>query len=141
MIMIDQIYKYSILSIVGGVLYGLIEIIARGYTHWTMIILGAICFVLLGLLNEWLEWDTPLILQMLYGAIIITVLEFTTGCIVNLWLGWNVWDYSDRLFNILGQVCLQNSMYWYFLSAVGIILDDYLRYWLFNEDKPRYKII
>ena len=27
------------------------------------------------------------------------------GCIVNRKLGWNVWDYSDRRFNVLGQIC------------------------------------
>ena len=88
-------------------MYNLIEILYRDYTHWSMFILGGICFISIGLLNEIFPWELSLWYQILIGAIIITVLEFMTGCIVNLWLGWNVWDYSNMPGNILGQVCPQ----------------------------------
>ena len=135
-----MIKKYLILGTIGGLIYVLLELIWRGYSHWTMFLLGGICFVLLGLINEILDWDTPLTLQMLIGCTVITVLEFITGCVVNLWLGWNVWDYSDLKFNILGQISLFSSIGWYFISLVGITLDDWLRYRLFGEKKPRYKL-
>ena len=32
-------------------------------------------------------------------------------------------------------------MVWVFVAVVGIILDDYLRYWLFKEKKPKYEIV
>ena len=133
--------KYFILGIIGGAVYVLLEMLWRGFSHWTMFLLGAVCFILIGLVNEVFEWDTPLILQMFCGCAIITALEFITGCIVNLWLGWDVWDYSQYKFNILGQISLHSSVGWYFLSLVGIFLDDWLRYKLFGEEKPRYKII
>lgn len=133
--------KYFILGIIGGAVYVLLEMLWRGYSHWTMFLLGAVCFILIGLVNEVFEWDTPLILQMFCGCAIITALEFITGCIVNLWLGWDVWDYSQYKFNVLGQISLRSSVGWYFLSLVGIFLDDWLRYKLFGEEKPRYKII
>lgn len=136
-----QVIKYGFLGIIGGLIYVTLEILWRGYSHWTMGVLGGICFICLGLINEILSWETPLVLQMLIGDIIITVLEFITGCIVNLWLGWDVWDYSQYKFNVLGQISLRSSIGWYFLSSVGIILDDYIRYWFFGEEKPRYKII
>lgn len=139
--MLDKLYKYAILGITGGFIYSLIEVASRGYTHWSMFLLGGICFVFLGLLNEVFSWNTPLLLQMLCGAVIITALEFITGCIVNLWLGWGVWDYSNEKFNLYGQICIKYSCYWFCLSLVGIILDDYLRYWFFDEEKPRYKIL
>ena len=132
--------KYFILGIIGGAIYVLLEMLWRGFSHWTMFLLGGTCFVLLGLINEILDWDTPLTLQMLIGCTVITVLEFITGCVVNLWLGWNVWDYSDLKFNILGQISLFSSIGWYFISLVGITLDDWLRYRLFGEKKPRYKL-
>lgn len=135
-----MIKKYLILGTIGGLIYVLLELIWRGYSHWTMFLLGGTCFVLLGLINELLDWDTPLTLQMLIGCTIITVLEFITGCVVNLWLGWNVWDYSDLKFNILGQISLFSSIGWYFISLVGITLDDWLRYRLFGEKKPHYKL-
>ena len=135
-----MIKKHLILGTIGGLIYVLLELIWRGYSHWTMFLLGGACFVLLGLINEILDWDTPLTLQMLIGCTVITVLEFITGCVVNLWLGWNVWDYSDLKFNILGQISLFSSIGWYFISLVGITLDDWLRYRLFGEKKPRYKL-
>lgn len=131
--------KYLFLWFVGGAVYYGLECLWRGYSDWTMVILGGICFICLGLENEILDWDTPLTLQMLYGCIIITILEFFTGYIVNIKLGWNVWAYDTLDF--MGQISLGSSILWYFLSAVGIILDDYLRYWLFDEEKPIYKLI
>ena len=133
--------KYFILGIIGGAVYVLLEMLWRGYSHWTMFLLGAVCFILIGLVNEVFEWDTPLILQMFCGCAIITALEFVTGCIVNLWLGWDACDDSPYKFNVLGQISLRSSVGWYFLSLVGIVLDDYIRYWFFGEEKPRYKII
>ena len=133
--------KYFILGIIGGAIYVLLEMLWRGFSHWTMFLLGAVCFILLGLVNEVFEWDTPLLLQMLFGCAIITALEFITGCIVNLWLGWEVWNYSQYKFNVLGQISLRSSVGWYFLSLVGIFLDDWLRYKLFGEEKPHYKIL
>ena len=134
------ITKYLFLGIIGSIIYMSLEILWRGYTHWTMGVLGGICFICLGLINEILSWETPLTLQMLIGSIIITILEFITGCIVNLWLGWNVWDYSNLPLNLLGQICLPFSILWYFISAIGIVIDDYIRYIYFDEEYPRYKL-
>ena len=132
--------KWSVLALVGGIIYGLIECLSRGYTHWTMVVLGGICFVAVGLLNEVIPWEMPLVAQMLCGCIIITTLEFVTGYIVNIQLGWAVWDYSDRWGNLLGQICPLYSFYWFLLSAIAIVLDDYLRYKWFGEQKPKYRL-
>ena len=137
---IKLIIKYVVLFVTGGLVYISLELLWRSYTHWTMGVLGGICFICLGLINEILSWETPLALQMLIGGIIITILEFITGCIVNIWLGWNVWDYSNLPLNLLGQICLPFSILWYFISAIGIIIDDYIRYIYFDEEYPRYKL-
>ena len=134
------ITKYLFLGVIGSIIYMSLEILWRGYTHWTMGMLGGICFICLGLINELLSWETPLVLQMFIGSTIITILEFITGCIVNLWLGWNVWDYSNLPLNLLGQICLPFSILWYFISAIGIVIDDYIRYIYFDEERPRYKL-
>jgi len=133
--------KNAFLFTVGGIIYILMEIISRGYSHWTMFLLGGVCFLCLGYINRFLPWKTPLTLQMLIGMGIITALEFITGTIVNICLGWHVWDYSNIPYNLLGQISLQSSIGWYFLSVIGIVLDDYLRYWIFCEEKPHYKIL
>lgn len=135
-----KLKKWGILALIGGVIYAALEMICRGYTHWTMVILGGVCFVAIGLLNEVIPLEMPLAVQMLCGCIIITVLELCCGCIVNIWLGWDVWDYSSEWGNLLGQICPKFSVIWYFVSLIAILLDDYLRYWLFDEEKPHYKI-
>ena len=131
-------HKEIILWLIGGLLYMGIELIWRGYSHWTMFLLGGLCFVCLGRINEVIPWCMPLWLQVLIGTAIITGLEFITGCIVNLWLGWNVWDYSNVPFNVLGQICLPYILLWIPISLAGIVSDDYLRHWLFKEEKPHY---
>lgn len=132
--------KYIALGITGGLLYVLIETVWRGKSHWTMFFLGGLCFLALGMINEVLSWDTPLWQQILFGACLITGLEFLTGCIVNLWLGWDVWDYSAMPGNILGQICPRYFILWLPVSLAGIVLDDLLRYLWWGEDRPRYKL-
>lgn len=72
---------------------------------------------------------------------VITVLEFVFGLIFNIWLGMNIWDYSALPLNIMGQVCLPFTIVWFFLSAVAIVVDDWLRYALWGEEKPRYRLL
>jgi len=137
---LKQCHKEIFLGLIGGLLYIGIELLWRGYSHWTMFVLGGICFVLIGRINEVIPWSMSLWKQVLIGVIIVTILEFATGCIVNLLLGWNVWDYSNAPFNLLGQICLPYMLLWIPISLAGIILDDYLRYWMFKEEKPHYRV-
>lgn len=135
-----HLIKYLILLAIGGNVYCGIEILVRGFTHWTMFLVGGICFILIGIINE-ITPKMPLVRQMLLSAVIITVAEFVSGCILNIWLDLDIWDYSNETFNLLGQISLKHTIYWFLLSCVGIILDDYVRHFLFGEEKPHYKII
>lgn len=130
--------KHLILMMIGGALYVLLELLWRGYSHWTMFFLGGMCFVVLGLLNEIIPWEVPLWRQALLGTAIVTAAEFITGCVVNLWFRWRVWNYSHMPGNILGQICPQYMILWFPVSIAGIMLDDWLRYWLFGEEKSHY---
>ena len=132
------VMKESVLFLIGGFIYYIIEVLYRGYSHWSMFILGGVCFVIIGILNEFFKWELLFQYQCLIGATVITVLEFVTGCIVNLWLGWNIWDYSDMPMNIMGQICLPFSAIWFALSSIAIVVDDLIRYFLFDEQFPKY---
>lgn len=136
----NNILKYILLFFIGGFAYCGIELMFRGYSHISMLIAGGICFVLIGLLNEIFPYKVSIISQMFISSIIITVIEFISGYIVNILLGLNVWDYSDLPYNFLGQICLLFSNIWFVLSLPAILLDDYLKYYLLGEERPSYKV-
>ena len=136
-----QILKQIFLYIIGGLIYLLIEILFRGHTHWTMFIVGGLCFTLIGLLNECPNLRLSLISQGILGSIIITTIEFISGIIINIILKWNVWDYSNQPLNLLGQICLPFSLAWIFLAIIAVFVDDILRYIIFKEEIPKYKIL
>lgn len=133
-----RVIKYIVLFLIGGAAYFGIEILWRGYSHWTMFLLGGLCFVIVGALNNWLPWEMNIEKQALIGSGVITILELIMGIIVNLILGLGVWDYSMVPLNILGQICLPYSILWIFLAAAIILVDDWVRYKVFKEEKPRY---
>lgn len=132
--------KHCMLFSIGGFFYSIIEILFRGYTHPSMYVVGGLCFVLIGLINEVFSWDTPLLVQMFLSAVMVTTVEFVSGCILNLALGLNVWDYSQLWGNVLGQIAVPFMGIWFFLSAAAIFMDDWIRYWIFDESRPQYKL-
>lgn len=133
--------KLLVLAVIGGAIYVGIEMLWRGHSHPSMFILGGLCFVSIGLINELFPWELGIVWQALIGGTMVTCLEFITGVIVNIWLKLGVWDYSGLPLNILGQGCLPFYFAWVGLSVVAIVFDDYLRYWFFGEEKPHYKIV
>lgn len=135
-----NLLKPLILFLIGGFTYYGIEIMWRGYSHISMMILGGLAFLLIGFINTYLSWETPLWKQCGIATVIVLVLEFICGCIVNLWLHLNIWDYSQLPLNLYGQICLQYAFAWYGLSLIAIILDDVIRWLLFGENKPKYKL-
>ena len=62
------------------------------------------------------------------------------GLQLNVWLGLGVWDYSGMPLNYKGQICLPFSILWIFVSIAAVVLDDWLRYWLFGEEHPHYTL-
>ena len=134
--------KATVLALCGGCLYVLLELVWRGFSHWTMFLLGGGCFALIGLLNELLPWEMPLLMQGVIGSLgIVTPLEFVTGCVVNLGLGWGVWDYSRMPLNLLGQICLPFALLWVPVAMAAVVLDDLLRWKFFGEERPHYTLL
>ena len=101
-----KLVKFLILLSSGGLIYVLIEFLYRGRSHWSMFLVGGICFVLIGGLNNWFPWNWSILRQMGISAAIVTAVEFVSGILLNLVLKWDVWDYSNMPFNIYGQICL-----------------------------------
>lgn len=110
----EKLQEYSTVYTIGALGYSAIEIAWRGFTHWSMAITGGVCFLSLYLLNirkpKWPLWK-----KCLTGSLIITAAEFFVGCIVNKLLCLNVWDYSARPLNVMGQICPLFSCLWFLL--------------------------
>lgn len=103
----------------GGAAYGIIELLWRGYTHLSMLILGGICFRLLIRISK---TERRLAVKSFTGGVCITVAEFLTGCVVNLWLGLSVWDYTKEPCQLMGQVCIRFFLLWTFACFAVIPL-------------------
>lgn len=138
---LNTILKYFTLFLIGGIAYYFIEIVYRGYSHFSMVIVGGLCFILIGSINEFSNKEIPLLIQMLISVFIVDIIELISGIIINRILLLNVWDYSQLRFNFLGQISLNSSIAWFFLSFFAIYIDDLLRYIIYKEEKPKYKFL
>ena len=127
----NYLIKEIILLLIFGITYCGIEILYRGRTHISLLFVGGLCAVLIGMINE-ITPKMNIFLQMFIGAVIVTIIEFISGYIINIILGLNVWDYSNLMFNYKGQISLLFTIIWFFLSVPVIYLDDKLRKILFK---------
>ena len=112
-----KIIKYAVCFATGGAGYGIIELIYRRRTHWTMIIAGGICFVIFSLIDGHFT-DTNLCCKATVCSGAVTAIELIFGVIFNIILKMNIWDYSKNKFNFLGQICPAFSLVW---GVLGII--------------------
>ncbi len=62
------------------------------------------------------KWILAYIISFFAGALLCTIIEFGMGLIVNADL--QLWDYRDNFCNIMGQVCLQNTMAFGVVAAI-----------------------
>lgn len=115
-----------VVFLIGGVTYAMIEIMWRGNTHWTMVLLGGLCFLTLYKLFGYMS-NYSLLEKCVIGAIVITTLEFVVGCIVNLVFHMNVWNYSRMPLNLSGQICILYSTLWGFLCIPINFIADKIR--------------
>ncbi len=126
-----KVAEIAIIYTIGAVGYCALELVWRGYSHWTMTVAGGICFLALYLIDGRTRGLT-LIKKSLLSAMVITSVEFAIGCVVNLMLGWRVWDYSDLPFSIMGQVCPAFFLLWFLLSVPTLMLSKTIREKLFG---------
>ncbi len=110
---------------VGAFGYGLLEVLWRGYTHWSMLTAGGLAFLGLSKIATAFS-KTKLLIKAVMGGGLITLIEYVFGLVFNVILKKNVWDYSRLPLNIGGQVCLLFSTLWVFLSMIFIPLSEKL---------------
>lgn len=123
------IKKYSLCFILGAIGYAAIEVIWRGYTHWSMMIAGGVCFIIFSLVAERFR-EKNLLIKAAVCALGVTAVEFVFGVVFNIIFKMRVWDYSGMPFNILGQVCPLFTLLWAgvaiaFLPLAEVINENY----------------
>jgi uncharacterized membrane protein len=114
---VDKIKEYFYIWLFGGITYGLIEILWRGHTHYSMVITGGICFLVIYRLSE---LERNIVVKSIMGALAITAIELTVGVVVNIIFGLGVWDYSEVPLNLLGQICPIYTLLWFLLCIPGM---------------------
>lgn len=130
----------------GGTVYFLLEVAFKTLTghperiSWTMLVVAILLTIPVERAGEQLPWEVPLWLQALCCAALVTAVELAAGCVINLWLGWDVWDYTAMPGNLWGQICPQYSAIWWVLCMVFIPMFDWLRWAVEGGVRPRYTI-
>ena len=126
--------KYKIAFLIfltGGITYGAIELLWRGFTHPAMFFAGGISALLLCLIAVKVT-QLHFLYKVVFGSLAITAVELVFGLIFNIGLKMNIWDYSILKFNFLGQICVLFSVLWGFLCVAAIPLAERLFYALQN---------
>lgn len=112
--------EFTAVFLSGAAIYGSIELLSRGWTHWSMLLAGGICICIMYRTAN--HTGYPLWQKWVLSAAVITTVEFFCGVIFNLQLGLHIWDYSSRAYNLLGQICPAYTFIWLGLSVPGIRL-------------------
>ncbi len=119
---VKQHKRYGLLLfLLGGTAYILLELCWRRRTHPSMFVVGGVCFRLIGKVYTVFS-AKALWLRCVISALAVTAVEFISGCFLNLYLKCNVWDYTHKRCNLLGQVCLLYSVLWGLLSIPAAAL-------------------
>ena len=111
------------LFLCGGVLYVTIELLWRGWSHYSMFLAGGIGFLLLGRLTK---DHLPPWAEVLIGAGIITMIELAAVLLFNR--EYTVWDYRGAPLNLWGQICLPFTLLW--MSVSGFAM------WVYTKIEP-----
>ena len=102
--------QYMFTFLMGYFLYAFVEVVSRGYTHWTMCLTGGAALTMLYFISR--SPAMTLIRCCIIGAAAITAI---------------VWDYSDQPLNVLGQICPLFTVLWGILCIPAFFLCQMIR--------------
>ncbi len=126
--------ELALVFLFGAVFYYGIEVLWRGYSHFSMSLLGGLCFLSLYLMGKALP-DMPLLLYCILGGLIISTLEFFAGEILNNCMKLEIWDYSSLPLNFRGQICALFSLFWCLLCMPANWVSKLMRCKIFGCEK------
>lgn len=127
-----------------GFIYYMIEILFRGWSHWSMFVLtGFLGVFCIDSINNTLSFDCDYIVQILISTILCTIGEGISGIILNVWLQLNVWDYSKMNFGtfFFGQCNVLFCFAWMLIISIIIFYCDAYNYYILKIEPCPYYII
>ena len=127
-----------------GFIYCMIEILFRGWSHWSMFVLtGFLGVFCVDSINNVLSFDCDYIVQILISTILCTIGEGISGIILNVWLQLNVWDYSKMAFGtfFFGQCNVLFCFAWMLIISIIIFYCDAYNYYILKIEPCPYYII
>lgn len=127
-----------------GFIYCMIEILFRGWSHWSMFVLAGFLGVFcIDLVNNVLSFDCDYIVQILISTILCTIGEGISGIILNVWLQLNIWDYSKMAFGtfFFGQCNILFCFAWMLIISIIILYCDSYNYYILKIEPCPYYII
>ena len=127
-----------------GFIYCMIEILFRGWSHWSMFVLtGFLGVFCVDSINNTLSFDCDYIVQIIISTILCTIGEGISGIILNVWLQLNVWDYSKMAFGtfFFGQCNILFCFAWALIISVVIFYCDAYNYYILKIEPCPYYII
>lgn len=131
-----------IIFITSGLTYVMLEILWRGYSHWTMFVCAGVCgLVMAGINDNLLSFDTDFRIQVVVSALLCTAAELIFGLIFNS--DFTIWDYR----NMVGTIhCLNDQiniffiLIWGAISVFGLPFLDWMQWKLGLGPRPYYRI-
>ena len=127
-----------------GFIYCMIEILFRGWSHWSMFVLtGFLGVFCVDSINNTLSFDCDYIVQIIISTILCTIGEGISGIILNVWLRLNVWDYSKMTFGtfFFGQCNVLFCFAWMLIISIIIFYCDAYNYYILKIEPCPYYII
>ena len=134
----SKIFKILTIWFIIGMCYFVIEGIWRipkgGYANIVMLPIGGLCGLLIGSINQIPKfYNMSVWRQSVIGTVIVLIIEYISGYVLNIKMGLGIWDYSNMFFNINGQICLEFGLLWFLLMPAAVWLEDWIRFKFWGE--------
>ena len=136
-----KISEYAFIWFSGGIAYYIVEFLFRGFSHWSMFMVGGTVFLFCTYQAVEMQWSEPMWIQVIRATIFAAALEFVSGIILNKYFHLSIWDYSDQPLQLWGQICLPFTILFSGLIVVAIPLGGMLLHKIFREKKPHLFIV
>ena len=135
---LNKVLKILAIWFLMGMVYFVIEGIWRipkgGYANISMLAVGGLCGLLIGSINQIPKfYNMSVWRQSIIGTAVVLIIEYISGYILNIKMGLDIWDYSDMVLNVNGQICLEFALIWFLLMPAAVWLEDFIRFKFWGE--------